>query len=60
VSPNDRPSGGPPGSIRVLLDQRVFLLDAKAYAQFTVALGQPPTENRHLRRLLSTKAVWDA
>ena len=43
----------------VLLDQRLILLDDKAYAQFTTALDQPPTENRRLRRLLTTKAVWD-
>ncbi len=43
----------------VLLDQRLFLLDDKAYVQFTAALDQPPTENRRLRRLLRTKAVWD-
>ncbi len=43
----------------VLLDQRLFLLDDKAYAQFTAVLDQPPTENRRLRRLLTTKAAWD-
>jgi uncharacterized protein (DUF1778 family) len=43
----------------ILLDQRLFLLDEKAYAKFTAALDQPPAENRRLRRLLSTKAVWD-
>lgn len=43
----------------VLLDQRLFVLDDKAYPQFTAALDQPPTENRRLRRLLTTKAAWD-
>ena len=43
----------------VLLDQRLFLLDDKAYAQFLAALDQPPVENRRLRRLLRTKAAWD-
>jgi uncharacterized protein (DUF1778 family) len=43
----------------VLLDQRLFLLDDKAYAQFLAALDQPPTENRRLRRLLTTKASWE-
>jgi uncharacterized protein (DUF1778 family) len=43
----------------VLLDQRLFLLDDKAYAQFLAALDQPPTENRRLRRLLTTKAPWE-
>jgi uncharacterized protein (DUF1778 family) len=43
----------------VLLDQRLFLLDHKAYAQFLAVLDQPPTENRRLRRLLTTKASWE-
>ena len=43
----------------VLLDQRLFLLDDKTYAQFLAALDQPPTENRRLRRLLVTKAAWE-
>ncbi len=44
---------------RVLLDQQLFLLDDKAYTQFTAALDQPPAENRRLQRLLTTKAAWD-
>ncbi len=43
----------------VLLDQRLFLLDDKAYARFLAALDQLPTENRRLRRLLTTKAPWE-
>jgi uncharacterized protein (DUF1778 family) len=43
----------------VLLDQRLFLLDDRAYAQFLAALDQPPTENRRLRRLLTTRAPWE-
>ncbi len=43
----------------VLLDQRLFLLDDKAYARFLAALDQPPTDNRRLRRLLTTKAPWE-
>ena len=43
----------------VLLDQRLFVLDDKAYTQFTAALDRPPAENRRLRRLLTTKAAWD-
>ena len=43
----------------VLLDQRFFLLDEKAYKQFTAALDKPPAENRRLRRLLVTKAAWE-
>ena len=43
----------------VLLDQRFFLVDARAYKQFTAALDKPPAENRRLRRLLLTKAAWE-
>ena len=43
----------------VLLDQRLFLLDAQTYKRFTAALDKPPAENRRLRRLLRTKAVWE-
>jgi len=43
----------------VLLDQRFFALDEKAYTQFMAALDNPPTENRRVRRLLAGKAAWD-
>jgi uncharacterized protein (DUF1778 family) len=43
----------------VLLDQRFFLLDEKAYRRFTAALDKPPAENNRLRRLLRTKAAWE-
>jgi uncharacterized protein (DUF1778 family) len=43
----------------VLLDQRFFLLDEKAYKRFTAALDKPPAENKRLRRLLVTKAAWE-
>jgi uncharacterized protein (DUF1778 family) len=43
----------------VLLDQRLFVIDAQAYKRFTAALDKPPAENRRLRRLLRTKAAWE-
>jgi uncharacterized protein (DUF1778 family) len=43
----------------VLLDQRFFLLDEKAYKRFTAALDKAPAENKRLRRLLMTKAAWE-
>ena len=46
-------------AMTVLRDQRLFLVDDKAYARFTAVLDQPPTENRRLRRLLTTKVAWD-
>jgi uncharacterized protein (DUF1778 family) len=43
----------------VLLDQRFFLLDQKAFKRFTDALDRPPSENPRLRRLLAVKAPWE-
>jgi uncharacterized protein (DUF1778 family) len=43
----------------VLLDQRLFILDEKAYRRFTAALDKPAAENSRLRRLLETKAAWE-
>jgi uncharacterized protein (DUF1778 family) len=43
----------------VLLDQRFFLLDEKAFRRFTAALDKSPSENPRLRRLLLTKARWE-
>ena len=44
----------------ILLDQRLFLLDNKAYTRFTAALDTPPAENSRLRRLLRTKSAWES
>jgi uncharacterized protein (DUF1778 family) len=43
----------------VLLDQRLFMLDEKAYKRFTDALDAPPAENKRLKRLLMSKAPWE-
>jgi len=43
----------------VLLDQRLFLVDEKAFIRFSAALDKRPSENPRLRRLLSSKAPWD-
>ena len=43
----------------VLLDQRLFMIDEKAYKRFTDALDAPPTENKRLKRLLVSKARWE-
>jgi uncharacterized protein (DUF1778 family) len=42
----------------VLLDQRFFILDEKAFEKFRAALDRPPADNPKLRRLLSTKSPW--
>ncbi len=44
---------------RVLLDQRLFHLDAEAFDAFERALNAPPGSNEALRALLSGKAPWD-
>lgn len=44
----------------VLLDQRVFVLDAAAFAQFQAVLDAPPADNPRLRALLATKAPWES
>ena len=43
----------------VLLDQRFFMLDEKAFKEFTAALDKLPADNPRLRRLLSSKAPWE-
>src|SRR5580692_12447629 len=43
----------------ILLDQRLFLIDEKAYRRFMDALDAPPTENKRLKRLLMSKAPWE-
>ena len=43
----------------VLLDQRYFQLDEKAFKRFATALDRPPAENPRLRKLLAAKAPWE-
>ena len=43
----------------VLLDQRFFMLDEKAFKRFINALDQSPAANPRLRRLLATKGPWE-
>lgn len=43
----------------VLLDQRLFFLDAQTYNRFTAALDRLPAKNTKLRRLLMAKAAWE-
>ena len=46
-------------AIAVLLDRRLFQLDAKAYKQFTAALDKSPAANPRLRRLLASQPPWE-
>lgn len=44
----------------VLLDQRVFVLDAEAFAKFQALLDASPADNPKLRKLMATKAPWES
>ena len=44
----------------ILLDRRYFLLSEDAFRKFTAMLDKPPKDNPRLRRLLKTKAPWEA
>ena len=46
-------------AIDVLLDQRLFVLDAERYDAFVEALDHPPAPGPKLRALLARKAPWD-
>jgi uncharacterized protein (DUF1778 family) len=41
------------------LDQRLFLLEARAYRQFAAVLDKRPAMDAKLRRLLMSKAAWE-
>jgi len=45
-------------AIDVLLDQRLFSLDAKRYEEFLRVLDQPPEPNGALKQLLASKPPW--
>ena len=42
----------------VLLDRRLFTLDAEAFDAFQAVLDEPPTVNEALRRLMNTSPPW--
>jgi uncharacterized protein (DUF1778 family) len=43
----------------LLLDQRVFNLDADRFKQFQALLDEPPGDNTKLRKLMASKAPWE-
>ena len=45
-------------AIDVLLDQRLFMLDAERYDAFMHALDNPPAPGPKLRALLRRKPLW--
>lgn len=46
-------------AVDVLLDQRVFHLDADASEAFAQVLENPPAPVEALRRLMASKAPWE-
>jgi uncharacterized protein (DUF1778 family) len=46
-------------AIDVVLDQRLFSLDPKAYEEFLHVLDQPPEPNPRLKQLLASKSPWE-
>lgn len=46
-------------AIDVLLDQRLFALNAEQYAAFERALANPPPPNAKLKQLLASKSPWE-
>lgn len=46
-------------AIDVLLDQRLFILNADQHAAFINALDNPPPPNEKLKQLMRRKAVWE-
>ena len=46
-------------AIDVLLDQKLFKLNADQFAAFSKALEEPPASNEKLKRLLASPAPWE-
>jgi uncharacterized protein (DUF1778 family) len=42
-----------------LLDQTLFKLSPKVYAEFVARLDAPPAPNKKLRRMMTTAAPWE-
>jgi uncharacterized protein (DUF1778 family) len=43
----------------VLLDQRVFTLDAESFQSFQMLLDAPPQDNSRLRQLMTMTVPWE-
>jgi uncharacterized protein (DUF1778 family) len=46
-------------AIDVLLDQRLFSLNAEQFDEFLRVLDQPPEPNARLKQLLASKSPWE-
>jgi len=47
-------------AVDILLDQRLFVLNEKDFAEFEAALDRPPPPNDELRALLKKKPLWES
>ena len=45
-------------AVDVLLDQRLFSLDAEQFEEFVRVLDQPPEPNERLKQLLASRSPW--
>ncbi|MBX9829164.1 MAG: DUF1778 domain-containing protein [Xanthobacteraceae bacterium] len=43
----------------MILDQRIFFIDKKAYARFLALLDSPPNPSAELRAVFKRKAPWE-
>jgi uncharacterized protein (DUF1778 family) len=48
------------GAEETLLDQALLRVDSQTYAKFVELLDRPPQPNEGLRKLLLSKAPWEA
>lgn len=46
-------------AVDVLLDQRLFSLDAEQYEHFVRVLDETPLPNARLKQLFASKPVWE-
>jgi uncharacterized protein (DUF1778 family) len=46
-------------AVDVLLDQRLFTLDAERFEAFSRALDQPPAPNQKLKALMRKRPLWE-
>jgi uncharacterized protein (DUF1778 family) len=46
-------------AVDILLDQRLFVLSEKDFAEFETALDRPSPPNDELRALLKKKLLWE-
>ena len=46
-------------AMNVVLDRRLFQLEARQFDKFMAVLNSPPRANAHLKKLFASKAPWE-